>query len=61
MKVQTILIDSLIVISATFLSGPWTEPFGQSDKKKAVVWITRRRKEFYLLLLKFTILHNAGN
>ena len=34
MKVQTILIDSLIVISATFLSGPWTEPFGQSDQKK---------------------------
>ena len=35
MKVQTILIDSLILISATFLSGPWTEPFGQSDQKKS--------------------------
>ena len=35
MKVQTILLDSLIVISATFLSGPWTEPFGQSDQKKS--------------------------
>ena len=38
MKVQTILIDSLIVISATFLSGPWTEPFGQSDDQKSEQW-----------------------